>query len=330
MTNDQRRVPPGFHEGELTVQQQAGVRAEASRLRRMLDPAHLNGGAARFLAGQNFAVLSGCDRRGRLWVSPLTAPAGFLEVTDTNTLRVHTHPAPDDPLHDLPAGQQVGLLVIDFAKRRRYRINGWLTDTTAAWFTIEADQAYGNCPQYIQQRDLTTDEGPPTGPSRDPNAETRPADPTTSAGTAAGTPAEGTQLADADVAQVAAADTIFLGTTHPNRGGDASHRGGPPGFVRVEDERHLWWPDYPGNNMFNSLGNLAVDPTAALQFCDFTSGRTLHLSGTARLQRTALGVAGDDAGTGRRVSFTVELTVLGPPTTLRATPRLPPRPTLTD
>ena len=65
---------------------------------------------------------------------------------------------------------------------------------------------------------------------------------------------------------------------HPTRGADASHRGGSPGFVRVAGGR-LWWPDYPGNNMFNSLGNLAVDPAAALMFIDFFSGRTLQLSG---------------------------------------------------
>ena len=57
-------------------------------------------------------------------------------------------------------------------------------------------------------------------------------------------------------------ETFFLGTTHPDRGVDTSHRGGPAGFVRVEDGA-LWWPDYPGNNMFNSFGNLAVDDTAA-------------------------------------------------------------------
>jgi len=52
---------------------------------------------------------------------------------------------------------------------------------------------------------------------------------------------------------IAASDTFFLGTTHPVRGSDASHRGGPAGFVRVDGDQ-LWWPDYPGNNLFNSFG----------------------------------------------------------------------------
>ena len=301
------RVPPGFHEGELAVQRQAGVRGEAARLSRMLDPANLSGGAARFLTNQNLAILSGRDHDGRLWTSPLSGPAGFLEATDAHTLRVHTTPAPGDPLRDLDAGQPVALLVIDFTRPRRFRINGWLAATARgleAGLTIEADQAYGNCPQYIRQRDLTRD---PIG-NAGPNNATR----------ASSVPTDRAQLNDDDISQVTTADTFFLGTTHPNRGRDASHRGGPPGFVRVDDNGHLWWPDYEGNNMFNSFGNLVVDPTAALLFCDFSTGRTLHLSGTARVERTDRGAAGDDGGTGRRASFTVERTRTGAPLSLRA------------
>lgn len=74
--------------------------------------------------------------------------------------------------------------------------------------------------------------------------------------------------------------TMFLGTSHPTRGVDSSHRGGGRSFVHVEGQQ-LWWPDFPGNNMFTSIGNLVVDTTAALLFVDFTSGASLHLSGVA-------------------------------------------------
>ncbi len=99
------------------------------------------------------------------------------------------------------------------------------------------------------------------------------------------------------------ADTFFLGTTHATAGNDASHRGGAPGFVRVADEGQLWWPDYPGNNMFNSFGNLAADPTAALLFLDFRAGVILQLSGTATVCWDDVSAGGDDAPTGRRVEF---------------------------
>lgn len=104
---------------------------------------------------------------------------------------------------------------------------------------------------------------------------------------------------------IASSDTFFLGTSHPSRGSDASHRGGPPGFVRVESPDRLWWPDFPGNNMFNSYGNLAVDDEAALLFVDFDTGAALHVTGTARVRWTAPGAAGDDGGVGRNVAFSV-------------------------
>ena len=122
------------------------------------------------------------------------------------------------------------------------------------------------------------------------------------------------------IAQIRAADTFFLGTTHPTRGADASHRGGHSGFVRVEDDQTLWWPDYQGNNMFNSLGNLAVDTIAALLFIDFTTGRTLHLTGRAVLETTAPGTAGDDGRTGRRVRFQLDTMTIGAPLPHLATP----------
>ena len=52
------------------------------------------------------------------------------------------------------------------------------------------------------------------------------------------------------------------------------------------DHKTVECPDYPGNNMFNSFGNLALDPTAALLFIDFRSGRTLQLSGSAHVTWT--------------------------------------------
>jgi hypothetical protein len=117
-------------------------------------------------------------------------------------------------------------------------------------------------------------------------------------------------LSAEDIELIRGADTFFLGTTHPERGSDASHRGGPPGCVRV-DGGQLWWPDYPGNNMFNSLGNLAVDPEAALLFLDFDTGRTLQLTGAAEVQWAEPGEPGDDGHTGRRVRFALQRLVAG-------------------
>ena len=274
-----------FHEGELAVQQRAGVRVEADRLAGMLAPPHLDGGPARFLGERTFAALTGRDEEGTLWTSPLIGPEGFLDATAT-TLRIHALPPSGDPLRDLPVGQPVGLIAMDFTRRRRLRVNGVLVDRSTEGLSIDVEQAFGNCPKYIRPRRLDPDAAPVDGLAS----------------------ARGTTLSAAQRALLSNTETFFLGTTHPRRGADTSHRGGPPGFVRVEDGG-LWWPDYPGNNMFTSFGNLAVDDAAAVLVPDFGAGTSLQLSGRATLEWVPPGSAGDDGGTGRRVRFTVQQVV---------------------
>ena len=283
-----RHADAGFHAGELAVQRRAGTREEAERLSPMLDPAELRGGIVAFLADRTFAVITARDADGRLWSSPLTGPAGFLEAVTPTTLSIHARLPEGDPLHGLPAGQQAGLVVVEFATRRRVRVNGTLT-TAGGALAIDVEQAYGNCPQYIHQRVLA-----PGDPGRRDVGDVR----------------RDAHLSPADAELIRGADTFFLGTTNPERGSDTSHRGGAPGFVRVDGGR-LWWPDYPGNNLFNSFGNLAVDPEASLLFFDFDTGRTLQLSGAAEVHWDAAGRPGDDGQTGRRAVFTVQRLVAG-------------------
>jgi uncharacterized protein len=279
----------------------------------MLDPAHLRGGIVAFLADRTFAVITARDAGGRLWTSPLSGPAGFLEAVDPTTLAIHARLPEGDPLHGLPARQQAGLVVVEFAARRRVRVNGTLTEVGRDTLAIEVEQAYGNCPQYIHQRVLA-----PVDPGQRDRVE-------------AGDIRRDAVLRPADAELIRGADTFFLGTRNPERGSDSSHRGGTPGFVRVDGDR-LWWPDYPGNNLFNSFGNLAVDPEASLLFLDFNAGRTLQLSGTAEADWDAAGRPGDDGRTGRRVVFTLHRLVAGRllPSRQIADSPYPRNPALTD
>jgi uncharacterized protein len=311
-----RVADAGFHAGELAVQQRAGVRAEAARLAPMLNPVKLGGGIAAFLADRTFAVITARDAAGRLWTSPLSGPPGFLRAASASTLAIQVRLPDGDPLRGLPAGQPAGLVIVEFAARRRVRINGTLTAADDDILAVEVEQGYGNCPQYINQRVLTPVASGQAGPGQDSTdpgdtAQGGPGqDDTGQDGTGPGDVRRGTALASADIELVRAADTFFLGTTNPERGSDASHRAGRPGFVRVDGDR-IWWPDYPGNKLFNSFGNLAVDPEAALLFPDFATGRTLHLSGTAEVEWDAAGRPGDDGRTGRRAVFTPQRLVAG-------------------
>jgi uncharacterized protein len=296
-----------FHEGELAVQRQAGAGERAARLSGMLAPPDLTGVPALFLARRDLAVLTAEDADGLLWTVPLIGPPGFLEVVDATTLDVLAVPASAGPLAGGPErGAAVGMVALDFALRRRFRVNGTVVATDPTGFAVQAGQAFGNCPQYIQQRDVVAG---------------------AAAKGVAGASAEGAagaaheRLDAADAALVAGADTFFLGTVHPTAGADASHRGGAPGFVRVEDGE-LWWPDYPGNNMFASLGNLAADSRAALLFPDFAGGTVLQLSGHAVVEWTGPGGPGDDGGTGRRVRFTTRR-IVRTPAAFRAGPATP-------
>ncbi|SED61650.1 hypothetical protein SAMN05216533_0099 [Streptomyces sp. Ag109_O5-10] len=281
MIDSMRDVHEGFHEGELSVQRRAGVAGEAARLRGMLAPAQLRSGVSQFLADRTFAAITGRDVDGRLWITPLVGPPGFLRAVSPDVLHVQALPTEGAPLRRLPEHQPVGLIVVEFTTRRRLRINGTLIRADASGLYVGVEQLYGNCPQYIQGRHLHTapDSAVSAGPAR-----------------------RGSALTHDDIALVRRSDTFLIGTTHPTRGNDASHRGGSPGFVRAENGQ-LWWPDYSGNNMFNTLGNLSTDPTATLVFLDFATGRSLHLSGHAELEWTRPGVTGDDDGTGRRVRF---------------------------
>src|SRR4051812_50185750 len=68
----------GFHSGELAVQRRAGVQAQAARLRPMMAPGELRGGAPAFLAHASFAALTARDRDGGVWASPPLRPPGFI------------------------------------------------------------------------------------------------------------------------------------------------------------------------------------------------------------------------------------------------------------
>ncbi|TCC45027.1 pyridoxamine 5'-phosphate oxidase [Kribbella capetownensis] len=272
----------GFHEGELAVQTRAGLRDAASRLEGMLAPVSLTGGRAAILGLQSFAVLVARDEQHRLWASPLVAQPGFL-AGHGQLLLVKTKPAPADALHNLAPDQAAGVLAIDLERRRRVRVNGWITDVAENGLTLDVHEAFGNCPSYVQPRQITQ------GPSR-------PVSPTHSALAAGG------GLTDEARRIITTADMFFLGTEHPTRGADASHKGGSPGFVQV-DGADVIWPDYAGNNMFNSMGNLNIDPTAALLFIDFESGDVLQLTGRATLEWNSNNAAGNDFATGRSVRF---------------------------
>lgn len=251
-----------YHKGELEVQQAWGVQALAARIGRGIRSS-IPAIAQDFLAMQNLAVAASVDEQGHVWASLLAAPDGFLVALDEQNVHIRTDALLEDILfHNLRHNPALGLIVIDFRTRQRMRLNGSVSEQ-AFGFMLNVQAAYSNCQKRIQVRD--------------PQLERR----------KQGAVQKLSRLNENHYAWIESADTLFIATYYHEGGADASHRGGEAGFVRVLNEQTLIFPDYSGNMMFNTLGNLAMNPQAGLLFIDFETGSTLQLTGQAKIIQDA-------------------------------------------
>lgn len=257
-----------WHAGEISMQQRLGVhgrmREVGSRVVRDFMPDQ-----HRTFYGQlPFMLLGSVDDHGAVWAGLLHGRPGFATSPDPQSLKFRTARSTDDPaLASLSTGSSVGMLGIELHTRRRNRVNGVVTDMSPDSLGVRVEHAFGNCPQYIQLRD-------------------------TEVVVAATSTMQGTinsgALDEAARMIIAAADTFFVASyvdpdgDSTRRQVDVSHRGGKPGFVRIEGDQ-LTIPDFAGNLHFNTLGNLLVNPRAGLLFIDFDSGDVLHVTGTTEI-----------------------------------------------
>lgn len=300
-----------FHSGEIAVQQRAGERTVARRRAGMIAD-RLAEGAAAFLARQTTAAVAAAGPDGSLWASLWCGEPGFLRA-GADGARLELIAALDrtpgtDPVRPfVRAGAPLGMLVIDFLTRQRLRINGTVIRADAETLEVGVRESFGNCPKYIQRRQRS--EG-------------------SSSGGVSGPLEQGRILDAARLDRIARADTAFVASVHPDRGLDVSHRGGEPGFVRLAGERVLRIPDYPGNAMYQTLGNFAVDRRAGLALVDFDQGRMLSLTGHAEATFGVEDPRHPTGGTGRYWSFTVDrwvdVPLPGTWTLLERSPRNPP------
>jgi predicted pyridoxine 5'-phosphate oxidase superfamily flavin-nucleotide-binding protein len=271
-----------FHEGELTLQRATGEREIGARNGRIIDD-RMVPEAVLFIARQELAVIATADGEGRPWCSALLGqPGSFTAPEPTRVELARTAGRPDDPLwHNIREDPRVGTLFIEVGSRRRYRVNGHVLDPDGDPLAVEVREAFPNCPKYIARRHLVV--GPPRSDAAD----------------AAG----GAELGEAERQIIDGADACFVATANPAGHLDASHRGGRPGFIELRGSS-LWIPDYRGNSMFNTLGNLAINPAAGLLFIDFDGRQTLQLTGAAALDLDADDPAGVTGGTRRAWTFT--------------------------
>lgn len=255
-----------FHPGEAAVQARAGAKVEdwgTAHVRADIPPV-----AADFLRAQRLVFLGTVDDGGAAWADVVTGPAGFVDPPDQRTITITGRPALVDEQFTAAAERVSGMIAIEPWTRKRMRANGRIRRRDADHLVMHTDQVYSNCPKYIQTRTIAPESegGPRPAAIRLPGA---------SAGTTFG------ELTPAHRDLITRADTFFITTQAPGLGVDISHRGGNPGFATVPGPTRVTWPEYAGNSMYMTLGNLELDPRAGLLFIDWQTGLTLHLTGRA-------------------------------------------------
>jgi predicted pyridoxine 5'-phosphate oxidase superfamily flavin-nucleotide-binding protein len=259
-----------WHAGERALQERAGsAELLANAADRILRP-FMSEQHRAFFPQLPFLIVGCIDDDGWPWASILVGDPGFVSSPDPTRLRVDVLPPEGDPLAgSLSPKASLGLLGIELPTRRRNRLNGHVVDVDAYGFLVGVDQSYGNCPQYIQRRDYA----PSNGVADKVLVESF------------------SNLDDSQARSLlAVCDTFFVATyasddrskSGTNTAGvDVSHRGGRPGFVKIDPDGSLTVPDYSGNRYYNTLGNILVNPRAGIVVPDFERGDLLLVTGEA-------------------------------------------------
>ncbi|CAA7271302.1 unnamed protein product [Cyclocybe aegerita] len=232
---------------------------------------------------------------GRPWGSILAGKDGdlaFISHPRYNTLTMEAKLWDGEPFLQNAKNHEEDVMLIagigvELSTRRRNKFAGYITklkiEGGIANIELFVNEAIGNCPKYITLRELTPH--PNTSPvvvndKKDLAKEER--------------------LSEEAIQLILESDTVFFGTSYvaskqeeqayPSHVG-MNHRGGRPGFIRVKpsDGRTVILPDYSGNRIMTSLGNVEATPLASLTFISFVTGDILYLTGKAR------NVYGDEA-----------------------------------
>lgn len=306
-----------FHPGEVKMQQNENVHHLVMKYAPKVIRPYMPDQHREFYVAQPFMVAAARDKQGNMWSTMITNPTGeanLLTSPDPQTLVFHGLPVPGDALYGaMQPGTDLGLLGIEFATKRRNRVNGRIVASSSssslegdgnekASFVFHTDQSFGNCPQYIKPLRWWSSSSTTNKNSTQHNLESS----TTSFKNMS------SKLSPEQMLLVSEAETIFVATGYRGEGSDvrygndASHRGGPKGFVMVQDESTIILPEFSGNNHFNSLGNLEMDNRMGITIPVFEQGGMLQLSGWAEVNIDRTLAATTYPGALRLITFHVK------------------------
>lgn len=248
-----------YHSGEREAQRLAGEQDIADAREGMVRPT-IPRQVFEWLREQTLLAIATTDSAGHLWATVIPGKPGFLQPDPNGTHLWIERTMPPAVLANLKNSGNIGLLAIDLNSRQRMRINGTATALPAG-LHVSVQEAFFNCPKYITRRTALP-----------------------SAITSETGERDGSQLLAKHLRLLSETDVLFLATTHPERGLDVSHRGGDPGFVQLLPDGRIRLPDYTGNSLFNSLGNILIDPRIAIAIPNLRTGTILEITGTATIE----------------------------------------------
>lgn len=261
------RTPSPFHKGEQELHKRLGISERQEEVGRRIMRPTMPDQHREFFEQLPFAIMGSVDADGAPWASFLAGEPGFVQTPTETTMRINARPFEGDPMAQaLQADAPVSLLGIEPHTRRRNRANLRVTGADEAGFDMRLVMSFGNCPQYIQARRLSGGFTKTPTPVRE----------------------ELTAITDEVADWIGISDTFFVASHNDQDdpdtvgGVDVNHRGGKPGFVKV-DGNTLSIPDFKGNNAFNTLGNFILNPRGGMLFVDFTTGDILQMTGAVEV-----------------------------------------------
>lgn len=249
-----------YHEGEIRIQELMGVRTISDSLSSMIQK-DMSVVAIQFLKALSFSVITFSKETTILHSSIVFGFDSFIKILTKNELLIDLTNRSFIPKEILEGKVlNIGFIGLDFENKMRIRING-KGDIKNNQLHLVIDEIYSNCPKYITDRKLKG--------KLDFSDEIK--------------LYKNSFLEGNSKHILSNTDTFFLSTIHKSKGADISHKGGKKGFLRVISSTKFEFDDFPGNNLYNSIGNIYTNPNINILAIDFFSNDILHIVGTAKI-----------------------------------------------
>ncbi|CZT16794.1 related to oxidoreductase, FAD-binding [Ramularia collo-cygni] len=254
------------------------------------------------------------DKQGRPWTTLWGGERGMARPLGGGIIGIRTpitgkfDPVVEELVGQDPSNQavkeegsrsMVSGLTIDLVSRKRVKmygrmmagvlgmrddeVTGQSVSIAEIQLVLKIEQSLGNCPKYLNSKVIEPAVSSPELISDSP------------------------RLPPPALELLAKADLFFVSSAQHDTDMDTNHRGGPPGFLRVDSNEEggavVYWPEYSGNRLYQTLGNLMINPLAGICVPDFDTGDMLYLTG-----KTEILVGQDAAAVLPRSNLCVKLT----------------------